>query len=334
MFWRKHEQPTTFTFDAGKTKAPNLKEGKARIVVETVSNDLRGRKDTTAQDVNVVLTAPRVIPDDLQHYINQGGMELVTFNATGSYNEAGVRVGKYTFRSFPAAGQAGAAVLDVRVLVGAGAGREARRVCANLAGTEATATFWFKLFPKSSGRAIEIDEKLLEKLVTSVDPTGQLAPGTDVVAASTRSTRDAGQEQSAARRPPLQDGREDSLERTVHSLGQGRGRISPTSATGCTRGTSSSRAAHLGFDLSDVQNGPVNAANDGRVVWADNLGIYGNCVVLDHGYALQSIYGHMRQIDVKVGDMVKKGQSMGSRDRPGSPAGSTCTSRCRSTGCR
>jgi len=33
--------------------------------------------------------------------------------------------------------------------------------------------------------------------------------------------------------------------------------------------------------------------------------------VLDHGYALQSLYGHMSRIDVKVGDMVKKGQKMG-----------------------
>jgi len=34
----------------------------------------------------------------------------------------------------------------------------------------------------------------------------------------------------------------------------------------------------------------VEAANDGKVVWP-SLGIYGNCVVLDHGYGLQSIYG-------------------------------------------
>jgi len=68
---------------------------------------------------------------------------------------------------------------------------------------------------------------------------------------------------------------------------------------------------HLGFDLSDVQNSPVEAANDGRVVWAKNLGIYGNCIVLDHGYGLQSIYGHLREINVKEGEMVKKGQNMG-----------------------
>ena len=68
---------------------------------------------------------------------------------------------------------------------------------------------------------------------------------------------------------------------------------------------------HLGFDLSDVQASPVKAANSGRVVHAGPLGIYGNCIVLDHGYALQSVYGHMRQIDVKPGDMVQKEQVMG-----------------------
>jgi murein DD-endopeptidase MepM/ murein hydrolase activator NlpD len=68
---------------------------------------------------------------------------------------------------------------------------------------------------------------------------------------------------------------------------------------------------HLGFDLSDVKDAPVNAANDGRVVWASDLGIYGNCIVVDHGYALQSIYGHLKAIQVKVGDVVKKGQKMG-----------------------
>ncbi len=52
----------------------------------------------------VVLTAPRVVADDAQHYINQGGMELVTFTPGGSWSEAGVRVGKYTFRSFPLPG--------------------------------------------------------------------------------------------------------------------------------------------------------------------------------------------------------------------------------------
>jgi len=47
--------------------------------VEAVSDDFRGSTDTASYDVRVVLTAPRVIADNAQHYINGGGMELVTF---------------------------------------------------------------------------------------------------------------------------------------------------------------------------------------------------------------------------------------------------------------
>jgi murein DD-endopeptidase MepM/ murein hydrolase activator NlpD len=46
------------------------------------------------------------------------------------------------------------------------------------------------------------------------------------------------------------------------------------------------------------------------VLYASDLGIYGNCVVIDHGYGLQSIYGHLSSFDVKAGDDVKKGQTI------------------------
>jgi murein DD-endopeptidase MepM/ murein hydrolase activator NlpD len=57
------------------------------------------------------------------------------------------------------------------------------------------------------------------------------------------------------------------------------------------------------------------------VVWGADLGIYGNCIVVDHGYGLQSIYGHLREIDVKPGDMVKKGQKMGIAGQTGLAGG-------------
>jgi len=78
---------------------------------------------------------------------------------------------------------------------------------------------------------------------------------------------------------------------------------------------------HLGFDLAVTLHVSVPAANDGRVVWADNLGIYGNCVVVDHGYGLQSIYGHLSEIAVKPGDMVKKSQSLGKSGSTGLAGG-------------
>jgi murein DD-endopeptidase MepM/ murein hydrolase activator NlpD len=78
---------------------------------------------------------------------------------------------------------------------------------------------------------------------------------------------------------------------------------------------------HLGFDLSVTRNIDVEAANAGNVVFADNLGIYGNCVVVDHGYGLQSIYAHLSEIGVKPGDAVSKGHSLGKSGSTGLAGG-------------
>jgi len=55
----------------------------------------------------------------------------------------------------------------------------------------------------------------------------------------------------------------------------------------------------------------VHAENRGRVIYADDFGIYGQCVIIDHGLGLMSLYGHMSSIAVAVGDLVEKGQEIG-----------------------
>ena len=68
---------------------------------------------------------------------------------------------------------------------------------------------------------------------------------------------------------------------------------------------------HLGFDLASLAGNPVLAANRGKVLYAEELGIYGNCVIIDHGMGVQSLYAHLSSIGVKPGDMVKKEQALG-----------------------
>jgi murein DD-endopeptidase MepM/ murein hydrolase activator NlpD len=68
---------------------------------------------------------------------------------------------------------------------------------------------------------------------------------------------------------------------------------------------------HLGFDLAVTANVPIVSAQRGVVVHASDLGIYGNCVVVDHGMGVQTLYGHLSSISVKVGDMVQKGGTLG-----------------------
>jgi murein DD-endopeptidase MepM/ murein hydrolase activator NlpD len=78
---------------------------------------------------------------------------------------------------------------------------------------------------------------------------------------------------------------------------------------------------HLGVDLSSLPHSSVPAANRGKVVYADDLGIYGQCIIIDHGLGLQTLYGHLSRIGVKVGDDVQKGQIIASTGDTGLAGG-------------
>lgn len=68
---------------------------------------------------------------------------------------------------------------------------------------------------------------------------------------------------------------------------------------------------HFGFDLASVKRASIPAANAGRVIYADELGIYGNTVVLDHGLGLLTLYAHLSELNVTEGDTVEKGDELG-----------------------
>lgn len=68
---------------------------------------------------------------------------------------------------------------------------------------------------------------------------------------------------------------------------------------------------HMGVDLASLANAPVPAANTGRIVFAGFFGIYGNCVIIDHGLGLQSLYSHLSEIAVAKNAQVKKGDVIG-----------------------
>lgn len=68
---------------------------------------------------------------------------------------------------------------------------------------------------------------------------------------------------------------------------------------------------HLGLDLASVRNDNIPAANNGTVIYAGELGIYGNVVVLDHGLGVMTLYSHMNEISVTKGQAVTKGTYLG-----------------------
>jgi murein DD-endopeptidase MepM/ murein hydrolase activator NlpD len=68
---------------------------------------------------------------------------------------------------------------------------------------------------------------------------------------------------------------------------------------------------HLGIDLASTYHSPVPAANDGIVVFADQVGIFGRSVIIDHGFGLFSLYSHLNRFMVEPGNEVRKGNIIG-----------------------
>jgi len=74
---------------------------------------------------------------------------------------------------------------------------------------------------------------------------------------------------------------------------------------------------HKGLDLAKYHHAPVVAANDGKVVFVGQLKVYGNTIVIDHGYGVFTLYGHLNDFTVAEGQTVKKGQVIGYTDTTG-----------------
>jgi hypothetical protein len=309
---RSSQRNRVYTFSAGKKQAAFLKEGPAKLIVEASSNDFRGRTTTLSQDIQVVLRPPSIVADGRQHYINQGGSELVTLDLGGSWTDAGVRVGRYSAASFPMPGQPENSNSRFSLFPypwDVSPDTIPVAFVRNIAGTEATTTFWVRVFPKKFRESnIELKDSQLQKVDSELDPegTGSLI---DRFVKLNREMRRANNQQ-------IYDLRTKTESRTLWSgpfepMKGARESYFADRRSYFYNGRKIDEQVHLGFDLAQTTHMPVFAANSGKVIYADPLGIYGNCVILDHGYSLQTLYGHMSKIGVKVGDTIQKGQPIG-----------------------
>jgi murein DD-endopeptidase MepM/ murein hydrolase activator NlpD len=71
------------------------------------------------------------------------------------------------------------------------------------------------------------------------------------------------------------------------------------------------QSVHQGLDYAVPRGTPVSTLNSGTVLLAQPLFFEGNCVVVDHGQGLLSLYLHLSEIKVKQGERVERGQEIG-----------------------
>jgi murein DD-endopeptidase MepM/ murein hydrolase activator NlpD len=314
------------TIPATRREIAELKSGEARILVNAerkVLYDLRTLASSLAHPVRVRLEPPRVAVLSLHHYINHGGSELVVFRATPNDVTAGVRVGDRTYAAYPGSA-VGINDPAVRVAVYAllydqDLTTPMKVFATDEAGNTASADIDSRVFPKVFRRSrIDVPDTFLNRVVPAIlenspDFSREVADPDDMVAAFLKINGDLRRKNAetiasfAAKSEPsmLWQGPFQQL---------GNSQVEASFADHRTYFHDSKeidQQVHLGFDLAVTAAVPIVSAARGKVVFADYLGIYGNCVIVDHGLGVQSLYAHLSSIDVKAGDGVDKGQALG-----------------------
>ena len=271
----------------------------------------------------MVTQPPSLSVDSDQHYLYLGMADLVAFNVSGGWTSAGVKVGDQTYRSWPMPGGKPGRFSLFAFAWNMPSGTVPVVYASVGAGNDVTSPMVFQ-FPKKEQphytvHDLQISDAFMQKVVNELDPNGSGDPVTRFVKINSEMRR--------ANNKTLADLRFKTAEKFLWSQPFARQTHSQAEATFADlrnyiyHGKKIDQQVHLGYDLAVTQHVGVEASNDGQIVYAAPLGIYGNCVVVDHGYGLQTIYGHMSQIDVHVGDMVKRGQVMGRSGMTGMAGG-------------
>jgi len=312
-------------------KAFKLQEGPGKVTVwarnDSWGDFLRGRVATLEKDFTVRLVPPRVEVQTTQHYVSQGGCDTVVYKVTPAGVASGVQVGEHFFRGFPVPGASDPALHFAIFCLpyDAKPGTPVRVSARDEADNQSLVGFWLKVFPKAfRTRDLPLDDTFMNKVVPEImSQTPSLTDQGDLLKNYLQINRD------------LRKANNGELARLAASSHQGFLWSEPFQQLGNSQveaqfadtrryiynGQAVDQQTHLGFDLATTAHAPVTAANDGTVVVAEFFGIYGNAVVIDHGYGLMSLYGHLSTFDVKKGESVKRGQTIAHSGATGLAAG-------------
>jgi len=308
----------------GKRAIPALQNGPARVVIRAarpVMYGIRNAESSLTRDVQVRLEPPRVEVLSTFHYVNLGGSEFVVYRATPPDVESGVRVGDKEYRGYPASGVGISSDPATRVAFFALLFDQKKETpfsvfARDVAGNEVMAPLDHMVFPKVYQKSrIEIDDRFIGRVVPAIAAnapdanidTSDLLKGFLQINRDLRKTNNDYLLELAKKSAPELMFR-DAFQQLGNS--QVEAKFADT-RTYVYRGKDVDQQVHQGFDLAVTANVPIVAAQKGVIVHASDLGIYGNCVVIDHGMGVQSLYGHLSSIGVKVGDQVNKGQQLG-----------------------
>jgi hypothetical protein len=317
-FWGDRTDRDEFSLEVGSETLDLLEEGPAaiRVVADRAPAWLRYPSPAIEElAVEVKLRPPELQVLSSQTYVKQGGCEVVVYAVGESAVRDGVQAGDSWFPGFqlPGGGEQ-----ERFALFGApydlGEPERIRPVARDALDNEVRVPFIDQFTPRPPGTdTIRISDEFMERVVPAIMSRTRLKDRGSLLDNYLAINGEMRQRNNAT----LASVAERSVRRFLwkqHFLQMRNAKVMSDFADRRTyvyQGEKVDQQDHLGFDLASTRAAPVEAANSGLAVVARDLGIYGNTVVLDHGYGLMSLYGHLSSIDVNEGQMVERGEKIG-----------------------
>ena len=318
-FWGTRTSSDTIKFELGRDVQKNLKQLPAtiRVTATRAGSWLRHPGPVVKELVLPVrLTPPSVAVVSSFTYVSQGGCEAVVYRVGESSVKDGVKAGAWFFPGFPLPGggpQDRFALFAVPYDLGETS--QVRLIVEDEVGNSASTSVIDKFFPRPLHRdTIPLDDAFFAKVVPSIlSQTPELTDKGDPLANYLQINRDLRKTDNAQLVALAKSSQPRFLwTRPFQAMGSTKVMAHFADRRSYVyRGKAVDQQDHLGLDMAGLSHAPVPAANDGVVVLAKFFGIYGNAIVVDHGYGLMSLYGHLSAIDVKEGQTVTRGQVLG-----------------------
>ena len=302
---------------------------------------IRRAETVEKRELPVRLAPPKIAVVSMHHYVNLGGAEMVVYRVTPADAASGVQVGNRFYPGFPATGAAsaatpGAPAIDPALRVAFFAllhdddlTTPVRLVAKDPAGNSASAEFAYRAFTANfARRRLPVDDAFFMKVVPAIleaTPSMKLPVGTPEerldaflkINGELRRANEAQIEELARGTSP-----EMLWRGTFTRMGRAKAEaVFADYRTYVYDGRDIDQQVHLGADLASTRGATITASNTGHVLFAGFLGIYGNCVVLDHGMGVQSLYAHLSNVTVEVGDRINRGETIGKSGATGLAGG-------------
>ncbi len=318
----------TLSLQVGREKNPALKAGQAsiRVTAGRIGTWLRHPGPVTQEvSLPVRLTPPLLQVISTQTYVSQGGSEVVVYRVGDTAVRDGVRAGKWWFPGYPLPGGGKNEHFAFFAIPYDMTAPDARLVASDAASNEAEVSFIDKFTPKNFKEdSVELTDAFIGKVVPEImSQTPDLRDRgnpLDNYLAINNVLRE--QDAQALLALVAQSQKEILWSKPFQSVRNGKVMAGFADyRTYKYQGRIVDHQTHLGYDLAITRHYPVPATNDGIVVQAKFFGIYGNCVIIDHGCGVMSLYGHLSSMAVTPGQKVAQGDIIGQTGETGLAGG-------------